>query len=213
MVFRFAVIGLALAAITVASLFIGSGAIQAASLSPTAKPIFTTAVEKAYPPKGWAEFCAQYASECDGKMRAPRGIILTPQTWQLIVDVNQSVNSRIQPILGMAHHDWSFAEDGRGDCKDYVLVKREKLIETGLPPEALLITIVRTPQHNLHAVLIAHTDQGDFVLDNLSPKVALWFDSSYEYIKRQSQLDPNTWVYIDDDPPRDGEVWIAHGLN
>src|SRR5260370_3178207 len=213
MAYRFAVIvRLALVTIGVAGLILGStDAVQAYSLSPTVKPIFTTAVEKADPPKGWAEFCAHYASECEGGARIPRGIILTPEISQTINDVNQFVNVQIRPMPNMEHRDWHFAEDGRGDCKDYVLVKRQKLIEAGLPRESLLITIVRTPQSHLHAVLIAHTDQGDFVLDNLSPWVAIWSKTNYEFIKRQSQLDPNAWVYIGDDPPRQDAVLIAHG--
>jgi predicted transglutaminase-like cysteine proteinase len=59
----------------------------------------------------------------------------------------------------------------RFGCKDYVLVKRRKLIEAGVPRESLLIAIVWTAQEQGHAVLIAHTDRGDFVLDNLMPNV------------------------------------------
>jgi predicted transglutaminase-like cysteine proteinase len=214
MAYRFAVIvRFALTAIGAVGLILGTiDPLQAYSLSPTVKPIFTTALEKATPPKGWVEFCAHYASECEGEARIPRGIILTPEISQTINDVNQFVNAQIRPIPNMEHRDWHFAEDGQGDCKDYVLVKRQKLIEAGLPRESLLITIVRTPQSHLHAVLIAHTDRGDFVLDNLSPWVAIWSKTNYEFIKRQSQLDPNAWVYIGDDPPREDAVWIAHGL-
>jgi len=214
MAYRFAVIArFALAAIGAAGVIAEStDGVAAFSFSATAKPLFTSAVERADPPKGWGDFCAQYASECEGKARDPRGIILTPEIWQTIGDVNQFVNASIRPIPNMEHRDWHFAEDGRGDCKDYVLVKRQKLIEAGLPRESLLISIVRTPQRHLHAVLIAHTDQGDFVLDNLSPWVAIWSKTDYQFIKRQSQQDPNAWVYIDADPRQDGAVWIAHGL-
>jgi predicted transglutaminase-like cysteine proteinase len=176
---------------------------HAVLLSPTARPYFTAVVEKAEPPSGWAEFCTRYTSECDVKPNTPRNIVISSETWETIFGVNKWVNEHIIPMTDIEHwgrlNVWSYAEDGRGDCKDYVLVKRRKLIELGLPREALLIAIVWTQQNHGHAVLIARTDRGDHVLDNLSPNVVLWFDTGYEFVKRQSQSDPNAWVYIDGD--------------
>jgi hypothetical protein len=74
------------------------------------------------------------------------------------------------------------------------------LMQAGLPREALLITVVWTPQNNGHAVLIVRTDKGDYVLDNLSSRVALWNQTPYDYVMRQTQANPNDWVYIDGDP-------------
>jgi predicted transglutaminase-like cysteine proteinase len=208
---RFALVTISVAALAAAPI----GGVQAFS-SPTGKPLFTAAVDKAEPPPGWSDFCAQYESECKGKTRSPRCIILTSEKWQTINDVNEHVNQRIQPMTEEERRGrenvWSYAEDGRDDCKDYVLVKRQKLIEAGLPRESLLIAIVWTAQEQGHAVLIAHTDRGDFVLDNLFPNVMLWSDTDYQFVERQSETDPNAWVYIDGGPPIGGDILLAHGL-
>ena len=95
---------------------------------------------------------------------------------------------------------WYYPDDGYGDCKDYALLKRRMLMGLGLPREALLLTVVWTKKNQGHAVLIVRTDNGDFVLDNLAPKVVIWNKAGYDFVKRQSQTHPNVWVYIDGDP-------------
>jgi predicted transglutaminase-like cysteine proteinase len=186
------------------SIIAAAGPIQAIPRARAVRPIFTAVVEKAKPPNGWAEFCARYRSDCDVKPSTPRDIRLDSKTWNKIVNVNRWVNRHIVPMTDRRHwgrlNKWYYAEDGRGDCKAYVLMKRKKLIEAGLPREALLITTVWSRQTHGHAVLIARTDKGDYVLDNLSRRVVLWSETGYDFVERQSQSDPNAWVYIDGDP-------------
>jgi predicted transglutaminase-like cysteine proteinase len=162
---------------------------------------FTAIVEKAAPPKGWADFCARYAPDCEAKSITAPHVELTPETWDAIVGVNRWVNKNIKPKSDKKHwgtvNKWRYPDDGYGDCKDYALLKRRKLTEAGFPREALLLTIVWTKQSQGHAVLIVRTNKGDYVLDNLSSKVLLWSETSHDYVKRQSQSDPNMWVYID----------------
>jgi predicted transglutaminase-like cysteine proteinase len=181
-----------------------SGTAYAIPLSRGAWPIYTAVVEKTTAPSGWAEFCRNYKSECDVQQSLPRKIALTAEVWDKLSEVNHWANAHIKPTPDRKHwgriNKWYFAEDGRGDCKDYVLVKRRMLMQAGLPREALLITVVWTPQDNGHAVLIVRTDKGDYVLDNLSSKVVLWNQTPYDYVMRQTQSDPSTWVYIDGDP-------------
>ena len=38
-----------------------------------------------------------------------------------------------------------------------------------------------------HAVLTVKTDKGEFVLDNQNPEILLWSETSYRFVKRQSQ--------------------------
>jgi len=212
MLHRFALAAVGLVGLTAASI---SG-VQAFSSARTGKPLYTAAFDKAEPPPGWSEFCAEHFSECLNKARSPRSITVTPENWLMIIDVNEHVNEQIRPMTQAERRGrenlWSFAEDGRGDCKDYVLVKRRKLIEAGLPREALLITIVWTPQEQGHAVLMVRTDRGDFVLDNLLPNVMLWSETNYQFVERQSETDPNAWVYIDGGPPIGSDILLAHGL-
>ena len=175
-------------------------------------PLYTAVVEPAKPPKGWDNFCGRYPGECNTKSASPRDVNLTPETWATIVGVNNWANQNIKPMADMKHwgtvNKWYYADDGYGDCKDYVIVKQRKLIEAGLPREALLITIVWTRQNQGHAVLIVRTDKGEFVLDNLSKQVVLWTKAPYDYVKRQARTNSNEWVYIDG--PRKQPVMAAN---
>jgi len=82
-----------------------------------------------------------------------------------------------------------------------VLLKRRMLMEAGWPREALLITVVRDKNGDGHAVLTVKSDRGEFVLDNQVSDIALWSDTGYRFVKRQSQSDPNVWVSLGDSRP------------
>ena len=58
------------------------------------------------------------------------------------------------------------------------------------------MTIVHEKDGDGHAVLTVATDHGDYILDNLTDKILLWSQTPYAYYKRQSQSDPNVWVWI-----------------
>src|SRR5262249_45943732 len=68
------------------------------------------------------------------------------------------------------------------------------------------ISVVWTPQNNGHAVLIVRTDKGDYILDNLASKIVLWNQTPYDYVMRQTQANPNSWVYIDGDPLKPAKI-------
>jgi predicted transglutaminase-like cysteine proteinase len=177
--------------------------ISCANAVPNARslPVFTEMYEKAGPPPGWEAFCKRYSTECVGQTATPQKIELTPEHWDAIVGANNWVNHNIKPMTDRRHwhtiNKWVYPDDGYGDCKDYVLLKRRILMEDRFPREALLITIVWTKQNQGHAVLIVRTDKGDYVLDNLTSKVLLWTQTTHDYVKRQSTEDPNKWVFID----------------
>jgi predicted transglutaminase-like cysteine proteinase len=132
---------------------------------------------------------------------AARKIELTSDNWEMLARVNSRVNREIKPVPDQKHFGrvnvWVYPNDGKGDCKAYALVKQRKLIDAGFPREALLITIVWTKENQGHAVLMARTNKGDYILDNLSPRVLLWTETTHDYVKRQSVSHPNEWVYID----------------
>jgi predicted transglutaminase-like cysteine proteinase len=91
---------------------------------------------------------------------------------------------------------WIYPDAGVGDCEDYVLEKRKMLFESGIAISNLLITVVRKPDGEGHAVLTVRTDNGDFVLDNLTDKVRLWSETGYRYMKRQASNHTGHWVSI-----------------
>jgi predicted transglutaminase-like cysteine proteinase len=158
--------------------------------------------EVARPPIGWAQFCASYISECDTKPSEPRDIVLNEEAWKDLVRVNKWVNDNIKPMTDMDHYGmiqwWRYPDDGAGACHSYALLKRRILIQAGWPREALLMTVVREPNGDGHAVLTVRTDKGEFILDNLNENILLWSETSYRYVKRQSQADPNVWMWLGD---------------
>jgi predicted transglutaminase-like cysteine proteinase len=96
---------------------------------------------------------------------------------------------------------WNYPDDGYGDCEDYALLKRKLLMQAGWPRQALLMTVVRDLNGDGHAVLTVKTDKGEFVLDNERAEILLWSETGYQFVKRQSQTDPNTWIALGDPRP------------
>ena len=157
------------------------------------------------PPPGWVDFCARQPSECAGFTKARRHVALSWKAWMDLVRVNTSVNWTIKPLTDIEHWGvvdrWSYPDDGYGDCEDYVLLKRRTLIQSGWPPEALLVTVVHNEKDEGHAVLTVTTDKGDYVLDNQNMNILLWSETGYRFVKRQSQSDPNVWVSLGSQRP------------
>jgi predicted transglutaminase-like cysteine proteinase len=82
----------------------------------------------------------------------------------------------------------------RGDCKGLSIEKRLELIALGYPAADLFYAIAYQTDMGLHAVLVAHTEVGDLVLDSRSPRIALWSQTAYTWVKRQAPNAPATWV-------------------
>jgi predicted transglutaminase-like cysteine proteinase len=152
------------------------------------------------PPIGWAEFCVEYAPECDTEPSLPRDVVLSTRTFTELKRINLAVNTNIKPMTDMDHwgvvERWNYPDDGYGDCEDYALEKRRLLMQAGWPREALLMTVVRDHNGNGHAVLTVKTDRGEYILDNQTNDIVFWADTGYRFVKRQSQSDPNVWVSL-----------------
>jgi predicted transglutaminase-like cysteine proteinase len=169
------------------------------------RALFMSVGGTARAPVGWTEFCTDYAPECDTKTLDARDVVLATKAWKELVRINSSVNDSIKPETDIEHwgvaERWDYPTDGRGDCEDYVLLKRRMLMQAGWPRQALLITVVRDKQGDGHAVLTVKTDKGEFILDNQNEEILLWSDTGYQFVKRQSQTDPNVWVALGDPRP------------
>src|SRR5690606_30734735 len=126
---------------------------------------------------------------------------LTREVWALLVEVNDYVNMSVAPMTDMEmwgrEELWSYPTSV-GDCEDYALEKRRRLMEAGIPAGDLLLTVARQPNGDGHAVLSVRTDRGDFILDNLEPNVLLWNETEYAYLKRQSARNSGAWVSVSD---------------
>ena len=113
--------------------------------------------------------------------------------------INDHVNDAVSPVTDLDLYGkvevWTYPS-GKGDCEDYVLLKRRMLIERGWPDSTLLITVVRDENNEGHAVLTVRTDRGDLVLDNKRRQVTRWNETPYTFIKRQSERDPLVWTSL-----------------
>jgi predicted transglutaminase-like cysteine proteinase len=166
-----------------------------------ASPAFMPVGGRTTQPVGHYEFCRQLPQECRqvSPRRAP--IELSRDLWAAMVDVNNAVNTTVAPATDMeiwGHEElWSYPAD-IGDCEDFVLEKRHRLMQMGVPAGDLLITVVRQPNGDGHAVLTVRTSLGEFVLDNLEPRILSWADTEYRFLKRQSERNSGDWVSIHD---------------
>ena len=150
-------------------------------------------------PIGHYEFCRANPVECNIRLRDPGPEHMSGTLWKEIVAVNVGVNAAIKPVNDFdifgKDEVWAYPE-GAGDCEDYVLEKRRDLMRQGLSLSNLLITVVRKPDGEGHAVLTVRTDKGDFVLDNLTDSVRQWDATGYRFLKRQATNHTGRWVTI-----------------
>jgi predicted transglutaminase-like cysteine proteinase len=150
-------------------------------------------------PSGHLEFCKHHVSECSVISATVTRVQLTTQSWNDLVTINDRVNRSIFAVTDMeayGRQEWWAYPTRQGDCEDVALLKRRDLIQRGYPVGALLITVVKRPNGEGHAVLTVLTDRGDFVLDNLDGTMRLWSETPYAFVKRQSEYNSGRWTAI-----------------
>ncbi|SFV39023.1 Predicted transglutaminase-like cysteine proteinase [Hyphomicrobium facile] len=174
---------------------------QVAVVSPaTRAPEFMRVYGSSQPPYGFVAFCERMPQECVVTSPDDARYQATPQALSELDEVNRAVNHEIEPatdleVYGVVEY-WTLPKT-RGDCEDYQLLKRHRLISRGWPSSSLLMTVVRDEKNEGHAVLTARTTQGDFILDNKVDVVRLWNQTPYHFVMRQSYMDPKVWVSLD----------------
>ena len=151
-------------------------------------------------PIGHYEFCKVNPAECSIRPRDRGPERMSGALWSQLVSVNATVNAAVKPMndLDIYGKDevWAYPDKGVGDCEDYVLEKRRELQQRGLSLSNLLVTVVRKPDGEGHAVLTVRTDKGDFILDNLTNSVRDWSQTGYRFLKRQASNHTGRWVTI-----------------
>jgi predicted transglutaminase-like cysteine proteinase len=152
------------------------------------------------PPYGFVQFCQLHQIDCRRSHGSAARFDASPIRLAELDIINRRINAQIKPATDQAVYGveefWTYPTT-RGDCEDYVVLKRKVLTERGWPTSALLITVVQDEMGEGHAVLTVRTVQGDFVLDNKINEVRLWNQTPYSYIMRQSYLNPRVWVSLD----------------
>jgi predicted transglutaminase-like cysteine proteinase len=152
-------------------------------------------------PIGHYEFCQREPQECRQKTPKQAPVELTRKLWAAMIEINNAVNASVSPRTDMEmwgkEEVWSYPTN-IGDCEDYALEKRRRLMALGVPAGDLLMTVARQKNGDGHAVLTVRTSHGDFILDNLEQRVLAWSDTEYTYLKRQSERNSGAWVSVDD---------------
>lgn len=132
-------------------------------------------------------------------------VALSGPLWRTVTRVNAEINAAIRAdddLRAYRQADyWTIPRaTGRarpvGDCEDFALAKRERLLALGVPSEALSIALVTTRTGLSHAVLLVATDQGEYVLDNLTPWVVHWTEARLTWRERQAPGQMLKWVHV-----------------
>lgn len=97
-----------------------------------------------------------------------------PEFPSILMKINREVNSQIEYESDLDHYGksdvWVISpEDNKGDCEDYALTKREKLIEAGISRADIGVQFLKFDDKggigNNHAVLVY---KNKWILDNLT---------------------------------------------
>jgi len=191
----------------IAAFAIGAAATSLAAPTTTAALSSFAPIGIAKPaPYGWLHFCAAQPAECEPTAPEPKVISLTPRSWGELNQINSIVNRDVEPISDEDHYKiyeqdilnwWTYPDDGKGNCNDYVLMKRKLLVEAGWPKAALLMTVVIDHHGDGHLILMVRTDRGDLILDNMRDDIVTWDRTGYRFVKRQSASNPNDWIAVE----------------
>ncbi|HXC56176.1 MAG TPA: transglutaminase-like cysteine peptidase [Rhizomicrobium sp.] len=150
-------------------------------------------------PDGYVALCQTSPSQCP-ESRAPAGLQqaafvvpqahtgLTPAQWNLLNAVNLQVNTKVRYVTDEERFGkpdvWSPAVT-EGDCEDYALAKRQMLWAAGWATGDLSMAVVDSPVTGPHAVLVANTTQGAYVLDSANSWIMPWKEADYTWITAQ----------------------------
>jgi predicted transglutaminase-like cysteine proteinase len=143
-------------------------------------------------PVGFKLFCAKNPDQCRASSQS--SVVMTDEIMKTLKRVNSAVNRKIRPRADRGIDVWT-VEATYGDCEDYVITKRSRLIREGLPAGALRLVFAKTRRGENHAVLIVRTDKGDLVLDNLTSSIRPTSQSGLRFIS-MSTANPKKWVSL-----------------
>ncbi|MCV0429843.1 MAG: transglutaminase-like cysteine peptidase [Roseibium sp.] len=142
-------------------------------------------------PKAYNLFCMNNPVEC----RSGGSDIITANyaLMQTLNKVNRGVNRSIKWVRDR-NNVWKIG-NRTGDCEDYALTKRSRLMKLGVPAAALRMAIVKNQKGQGHAVLVVKTTKGDLVLDNVNNNITLRESTAYRWIGIAS-ANPYRWQLL-----------------
>lgn len=146
-------------------------------------------------------FCRKYSGEC-GSNGGPDQIALTASRKAELATVNRDINDEILSQNESGGDDVWRLSPSAGDCEDYAVTKRHRLIDQGWPASTLRLAIGYTRKGEGHLVLVVRTTEGDIVLNNETSAIRKWQDAGLSWREVQSARNPHIWYTI----RRDGDA-------
>ena len=148
-------------------------------------------------PSGAAGLCTRYSWAC---AKSTRGTKISASQIASVKKINRRINQSVRSVPDQRQYRskdvWALPTRAGGDCEDFALAKKLKLMQMGYAPSELLIATVMHKRLGPHAVLVMRTEQGDYVLDNLTNKVLPWQDTDYFFVQMQNPSNPRQWVGV-----------------
>ena len=146
-------------------------------------------------PFAYIVFCLSNPSDCEPTPGETK-IDASAFKGDLVSRVNKAVNEQIIPRNDSGLDTWQ-ADVMSGDCEDYVLTKRRRLVAEGVPTRSLRIAVGRLSSGEGHAVLVVATNNADMILDNRFDKIVDWRSSDVRIMKIQSADNPKLWFNVE----------------
>jgi len=146
-------------------------------------------------PYGHVEYCSRNASDCRNRSA---GSSLPPARMDVLRSVNQAVNRAIKPAAdktAFGRREFWTAKARSGDCEDFALAKRARLMRKGFKSSQLLLTMGHNGRE-AHTVLVVRTRDGDYVLDNLYDDVQPVQSARMSFLKIQSPDHGGRWLRV-----------------
>jgi predicted transglutaminase-like cysteine proteinase len=164
-------------------------------ISPSMASVWLKTGKETSRPYGHVDYCTRNASDCRSRKASSK---LPAASLSALKRINVSVNKAIKPQAdqqAFGRKEYWTARTRKGDCEDYALAKRAKLLRQGFKSSQLLLTM----GHNgvePHTVLVVRTRDGDFVLDNLSDDVKTVRSAGIRFKKMQSPNHAGRWLRV-----------------
>lgn len=119
--------------------------------------------------------------------------------YQLAAKVHADVNAypyqTDQQTWGKDEYWERISTAGVGDCEDYALETRARLMAAGVPSEDLRIGIVQHPQGGEHAVLVIKDGNADWVSDQTQPNLMTADQMKGLGYKAEKLQHPGQWAW------------------
>lgn len=166
---------------------------------PTANtPTLHLAARKAMPaPAGFGQLCGRHAWLCAS---TGSGRPAHPDALKLADSINRKINHQVRQISDRRQYGredvWALPTARGGDCEDFAMLKKLRLIEAGLRAETLLVATVLDRNRAPHAVLVLRTTGGDYILDNLRDRIVPWQQTGYSFLLMQDPRSPARWTAV-----------------